>query len=438
MFAMALLAALGSSSMIAAASAQPPPVATAPAVVDGKAVAAEVRRLIAENYVLPEVRSKLDAALAKGLASGRYDVADGNELAKRLNEDMAAVAHDKHLGIRFSPGEAGMLKGRQGDDRTEGPAFDRMAQVRNHGLREMRVLEGNVRYLAVDGFAWTGPKSAEAYDTAMRFLKDADAVIIDLRQNGGGSPEAVQYLISHFVEPEKPLVTFYMGRDKVDKVASLVSLPAGRMTGKPLYVLTSGRSASAAEEFAGHVSGYKLGELIGETTAGAGFRNDLFPVASQFVLSVSVGRAVLASTNADWEGRGIAPTVAVAPDKALDVAQMRAVKKIAATVTSPYEKQAYEGLATMLAARLDPAKPALPLSAYAGRFGDGKITLENGRLVVAGPDGRPRTLLPLGQNLFAIDGEAMAKVEFQTVGGTVSSFDIIFPDGNRMKQARVQ
>ena len=114
------------------------------------------------------------------------------------------------------------------------------------------------------GFFWGGEKTEEAYDNAMRFLKGGDAIIIDMRNNGGGSPEAVQYMISHFLEPNRPIVTFYMRGEQGDTWKSLASLPAGRMVGKPLYVLTGGRSASAAEEFIGHVGGFKLGELIGE------------------------------------------------------------------------------------------------------------------------------------------------------------------------------
>jgi C-terminal processing protease CtpA/Prc len=63
----------------------------------------------------------------------------------------------------------------------------------------MKVLPGNVRYIDVIGFFWGGKKTAEVYDSAARFLRDGDAAVIDLRHNGGGSPDAVQYLISHFL-----------------------------------------------------------------------------------------------------------------------------------------------------------------------------------------------------------------------------------------------
>ena len=141
----------------------------------------------------------------------------------------------------------------------------------------MKVLPGNIRYLEITGFQWAGPASERAYDTAMAFLAGGDAVIIDVRGNGGGSPEAVRYAVSHFIAPNKPLMTFFMGGRGEESTSSLAATKAPRMVGKPLYVLSSKGSASAAEEFLGHIAGYKLGDVIGERSAGAGFRNEYFP-----------------------------------------------------------------------------------------------------------------------------------------------------------------
>jgi hypothetical protein len=90
----------------------------------------------------------------------------------------------------------------------------------------------------------------------------------------------------------------------------------------------------------------------------------------------------------------------------------------------------------MLKARIEPGTPALPLSAYAGRFGAGNVVVKDGRLVAEGPDGRPRVLLPLGDNLFAIDGDSMARVEFQVAGGVPTELDILLPGGGRRKMPR--
>lgn len=420
------------------APAQPDTPAAAPARVDGRTVVAEIRRLLAANYVLPEVRPKLDAALAKGLAEGRYDTADPSVLLDRVNADLTAVARDKHLSLDYNPRQAAEIAAEPAHRPEEsGPSAEQMrqAQRRNHGFTEMRVLPGNVRYVNMQGFVWVGPESALAYDNAMRFLKDGDAAIIDLRQNGGGSPQAVQYLVSHFMEPNRPLMTFHMAGDQTDRTSTLATLPAGRMVGKPLYVLTSGRSASAAEEFTGHVAGYRLGELIGATTAGAGFRNQFFPLPGGYLISISVGRAVLASTGKDWEGVGIAPTTAVDPEKALLVAQTHALRRLVSTAP-PREKGHYEATAALLAAQANPVATALPLSAYAGSFGDRKVSLENGRLAFQRAGGPKLAMVPIGPNLFAFENDATTRVEYKVAGNAATSFELLRGDGSKVEAVR--
>ncbi len=299
--------------------------------VDPAQVVREVRAIVAERYVVAATRPAIDKVLLQGLSSGRYSVTDPRLLAQRVNEDLFAAAHDRHLSLVHRPAaSAGSDQGPR--PRSGATARGRAAQARNHGIVDMHLLDGNVRTVVVESFQWTGPETAEAYDTAMRFLAGADAAIIDIRRNGGGDPKAVHYLVSHFVDPGRLLVTYQLGRaGRVEQVTTLATLPAGRMQGKPLYVLTSGRTASAAEEFAGHISGFRLGELVGETTAGAAFRNETFALGTGLTLSVSVGRPVLAATGGDWEGRGIAPTVPTSADDALETAHLRALRRLAET-----------------------------------------------------------------------------------------------------------
>ncbi|HET9639474.1 MAG TPA: S41 family peptidase [Allosphingosinicella sp.] len=422
---------------LAAGMAEAQPVAAAAvAPADGRTVVTALRKVLAENYVLPDVRPKLDSALAKGLAAGRYDVSDPAILVERVNADLAAVTPDKHLGLNYDPQQAAQLSGAPRQD--DGPATAeqlRVARLRNHGIVELKWLSGNIRYMELRGFMWTGPESARAYDDAMRFLSGGDAVIIDLRRNGGGSPDAVQYLVSHFMEPNRPLVTFHMGATQVDKLSTLASLPAGRMVGKPLYVLTSGGTASAAEEFTGHVAGFNLGEVIGDTTAGAGFRNTFFPLPGGYLISVSVGRAVLASTGKDWEAVGIAPTVAIAADKALDLATARAMRRIAAAAP-PQDKAALEASAQMLTAQVQPVATALPLAAYAGSFGERKVWVEEGRLAYQREGGPKLALVAIGPNLFAFENDATTRVEYKVAGNAATGFELQRGDGSKVEAVR--
>ena len=428
---MAVAAALAAA---ASAAAQPGPApqpkvaatAASPAQqVDPRAVVAEVRRVIAARYVLPERRPALDAVLAEGLRSARYDVRDPAALAERLDADLERVGRDKHLHILYDPRRAAMMAAVQTSSAPNASEFARTVRAANHGVTELKLLPGNIRYMAYDGFQWIGPESAAALENAMRFLSGGDAVIIDLRRNGGGFPTAVQYLVSHFMEAGRPLVTFHMnGAPSPNSLSTLPELPAGRMVGKPLYVLTSSGTASAAEEFTGHVAGYRLGELVGSTTAGAGFRNALVPIPGGFVLSVSVGRAVLASTGRDWEAVGIAPTIRTEVPAALDAAQSHALRRLAAQAQGP-ERTRLDALADAMAAKVERRSPALPLSAYAGAFGDRAIAIEDGRLYHRRGE-RPRTaLIPLGGNVFVFDDNPALQVRFAASGSSVSAFEIV-------------
>ena len=427
-----LLATASAPAAVAQPAPQPPAAPAAPATpltqAQSRAVVAEVRRIIAARYVLPERRPVLDAALARSLAAGRYDVGDRAELAQRINADLDAAGHDRHLNFNYSPRQANLLAQGGGPGQQPSPeaqaAFERQTRSANFGVSELRVLPGNIRYMAYDGFMWTGPDTAAALDTAMRFLSGGDAVIIDLRRNGGGSPQAVQYIISHFLAPNTPLVTFYMnGEPGPDRLSTLAEVPAGRMVGKPLYVLISGGTASAAEEFAGHVGGYHLGELVGANTAGAGFRNDLVPVAGEFVLSVSVGRAVLASTGRDWEAVGHAPTVPTTIEGALDAAQVLALRRIAQDAPEP-ERPRLLAMADGIEARSQSRAAALPLTAYAGAYGERVVSVDAGRLYMQRGQRARIALIPLGGNVFASDQDPAMRMTFQVSGASAASFEV--------------
>ncbi|MFB0612441.1 S41 family peptidase [Aurantiacibacter poecillastricola] len=376
-----------------------------------EAVVKEVRAIIAERYVLPERRPMLDEALAEGLASGRYDVDDPALLATLIDADLRRAGQDKHLYISYDPaGNVAMRAGADGG--FDMAAYEAQARAANHGIAELRILPGNVRYLDYRGFDWVGEESGAAIDAAMAFLAGGDAVIIDLRRNGGGSPEAVQRMVSYFLAPETPLVTFYMeGEAEPDAPAALTELAGPRMIGKPLYVLTSGGTGSAAEEFAGHVGGYEIGELVGGTTAGAGFRNDIVPVGDRFALSVSVGRAVLASTDRDWEGVGIEPTIPAPVSDARDIAHREALLRLAAQASGE-DREAMEDLSDNIAALTEDRSPALALSAYAGTYGDRAIAEEDGALVYRREGRLAEPLVALGGNRFAWRSDPSRIVDF--------------------------
>ena len=135
-------------AMVAAAPAAAPPrrrCRAAPAApVHGRAVVAAMQKLLDEHYVLPEVRPKFDAILAKGLAAGRYDVSDPKYWSSRLNEDLGTVTPDKHLGVMYDPETSAKLASAGPDAGADDapPTAEDIADAkrRNSGLVQMRIL----------------------------------------------------------------------------------------------------------------------------------------------------------------------------------------------------------------------------------------------------------------------------------------------------------
>ena len=194
----------------------------------------------------------------------------------------------------------------------------------------------------------------------MRFLSGGDAVIIDMRKNGGGDPAAVRYLVSHFLAPDTKLMTFYMGSNRVDTTAALPKTIAPRMVGKPLYVLTSGGTASAAEEFIGHVAGLQAWRADRREHRRRRLPQPLLPSPRRPV-DQHLGRPGGPRLDRQRLGsRRLCARHRVPVDQALEVAEAHALKRLASTAP-PEKRRPLEVQAAMLLAQTAPVQTALPL-----------------------------------------------------------------------------
>ena len=205
---------------------------------------AQVADTIEQDYFDPQRAAAIAAALRADAAGGRYDrYANPQDLATALTTRLKA--EDRHFNVRWSDAPPAQRPG-------PGPGPDPART--NFGIRRAEVLPGNVGYLDLRYFAdidFDDPRdpARQAIDAALQVLGHADALVIDLRDNGGGSPAMVGYLASAFVAPGADIYNTFHSRRGTLSEAPPTAHPAPRTT-LPLYVLTSGRTGSAAEAFA--------------------------------------------------------------------------------------------------------------------------------------------------------------------------------------------
>lgn len=320
--------------------------ATRSAVVESLAVA------VRDRYVFPDKGAELARALRRRAAQRQYDgITSSKVFAESLTSHMRAVTHDLHMRVHYRHRplpRGGTEESPTEQERLRQAEFQRL---RNFGFEQVRRLAGNVGYLDLRMFSGAPEAQATAV-AAMNFLGNSDALIVDLRRNGGGSPAMIQTLLSYLVEAGDRLNfnDFYQREgDRWVQWHTSAYVPGPRLHGKPVFVLTSPLTGSAAEEFSYDIQTHKLGTLVGATTAGAANPGGLVRLADHFAAFIATGRAVNPITKTNWEGVGVKPEVSVPAHEALRAAHVRAIEALQA-------KPRDEEHRALLARALDAAK----------------------------------------------------------------------------------
>jgi hypothetical protein len=286
---------------------------------------------LADNYVFPDVAEKMARAVRQRREDKQYDgVKTGQDLARLLTEHLQEVSRDKHLRVNCTTKKLPpMPKG--------GPSKERRALMRermkktNAGFKKAERLPGNVGYLRLDGFM-DPEAAARPAAAAMSFLANTDALILDLRFNGGGSPKGVALVCSYLfgATPVHLNSLYWRKGDRTEEFWTLKELAGPRYLDRDVFVLTSKRTFSGAEECAYNLKNLKRAVLVGETTGGGAHPGGGFRINDHFVMFVPTGRAISPITKTNWEGTGVTPDVTCAADKALEVAHQEAVKRLLA------------------------------------------------------------------------------------------------------------
>lgn len=322
-------------------------------------VVEDYAQAISRHYVVPQKADKYVAFL-KDLASDIEQnkvvgvPRDKNAFAEWLNNQLQMIYLDKHLALispeKFSkiidqfydgqmPGvETSAVKGHQkqsaGNDSSSSLAHrghkSASSRKEGNGLAEIGVL--NVGEISRDGLNQTGYLSfsrLESSERAKRFLNmafstfsESDQMIIDLRECGGGDAEAVTFLSSFFfIEPTLLSVNEQRDRNTRELIKLERWTAPNRLSedfkNKPLKILVSEKTFSAAESFAFSMQNLNRATILGEVTGGGGYSNDFFAFSEGFGASISVGRTFNPLNGDDWQGKGIRPDELVQANHAL-------------------------------------------------------------------------------------------------------------------------
>lgn len=416
-------AALCLTLLAAPALAQAPPPIAPRAKVEALATAID-----AEFYDEARAR-KIAADLRAEAKKGAYDkLTDPRDFAAVLTDRLRPL--DGHFSVSWKPPSPQPAAGpRPGG----GPGF--LSKRGGYGFVAVRVLPGNIGYIDMRGFAHfepTGDQAArEAADAAMALTAGTDALVFDLRENGGGSPAMVGYLVGHFVpEGAKVYNTFKTRGEPDSDEAPTVPIKGQRRLETPLYILTSARTASAAESFAYTLQAAGRATIVGEASGGGANPGGMAPLGDGLSVFISGGTPINPITGKNWEGTGVVPDVEVPAAQALAKAQVLALTRLAAAPLA--EPVLTENRWVLESLEAHPKIAPERLAALAGGYGAFQVVVDGERLTLRQGRRPPSVLAPLDEaGLFYVEGAPVRRVRFED-----GALILLNPDGSQTRQIR--
>jgi retinol-binding protein 3 len=408
-----------------------------------KAIIDKVTSTLNKAYVFADQAASIDSLLHAKLSAGAYrEATDPALFTQQAMTDVRTVCKDRHLSLAtFLPSE---LNPSDPKDSLRLAEQDRENQRKsNFGFKKVEILPGNIGYLEFDRFA-DAARAGETAVAAMNFLANTDALIIDLRQNGGGDASMIQLLTGYFLRESQLLVSWYhRENDETIQSYSLPYVPGQRLLDTPLYILTSKNTFSAAEEFTYDLKNLKRATVIGDTTGGGAHTvaDTLFDFGTfQIGLRIPSGRSISPVTKTNWEGVGVIPDLVVPADQALLAAKLEATKNLQAKAADDHQKGVLAWAQAGLENELHPYRLATKnLNQYPGVFGPRRIFLENRALIYQREDRPKYRLVPMGQDLFSLEGLDYFRLKFErNEKGTIEGLIGLYDDGRQDKNEKTK
>ncbi len=279
-------------------------------------------KLIQSKYVIAEAAEKYAAELKKKYTSGCYDsCTDAKAFAKTVTADLINITHDKHINFRVIESSA---VGENAESALHHPVRYHLLRAKeNTGFFKLEWIENSIGYVDIRRF-YSFDQAKDLIISAMKFLANSNAIIIDVRENGGGSGD---YLSSYFLPYPTQLTSSYAREnDLLTEFWTIKDIGAEPLLDTPVFILTSDRTFSASESFAYDMKVRKRATIVGDSTKGGAHSVDLYKVDDQFEIYLSTEQAINPLTGENWEGVGVIPDILVPSEVALDTAIVMARK----------------------------------------------------------------------------------------------------------------
>ncbi|MDQ0465145.1 hypothetical protein QO010_002929 [Caulobacter ginsengisoli] len=413
----ALLLALTGAAVAQTAPPQGPMAAAPAAPVQPRLVVDGVAQAISDSYFDAAKGAQIAASLGAAAAKGEFDrFTDPRDLATALGNWLRPL--DAHFNVVWNPAAGPPPQGgpqRRAPDPAQIAQREAADRRANFGFRRVEILSGNIGYIDLRQFADFDPESAtaparDAADAALALIARTDAVIIDLRDNGGGSPAMVGYLASAFTPAGANIYNTFHSREGDSSEAPIKPYAKPRLD-VPVYILTTARTGSAAEALAYTLQQAGRATIVGEASGGAANPGGMAPAGNGFAIFVSRGSPENPISHKNWEGTGVQPDQPAPAAQALIVARRLALTAVVAKAPAgPARTDSQWALEALDAEGRPPVAPAADLAGtYSGVNvtvnGEGLLQLQRGRRP-------PQVLLALGGDLFNVRGEPDRRLRF--------------------------
>jgi hypothetical protein len=393
-----------------------------------------IAKFMSERYVFPKEGKEMGDLVQQNLKNGDYDeITDPFEFAQKLTEDLLTINNDRHIGVGYMPERIALMQAAQEDeDNTELEELEkRYMEYSNYNFEKMKILPGNVGYLKFNSFydaSVAGPTAV----AAMNFLANTDAIIFDLRENGGGSPSLIQLMTTYlFDQPEHLNSFYYREADQTRQFWTLTHVPGERMPETDVYVLTSSQTFSGAEEFTYNLKNLERAVIIGETTGGGAHPVSGYIINDNFLVRVPFGRAVNPITETNWEGTGIEPHIKTSKAEAFDMAYKMALDSLMNTEENEDIQNSLKWASQGLEAKLNPVKlDEKTMKSYAVTYGPRTISLEDGKLYYQRVERPKMEMKPITPDTFGFDEIPYFRLKVVMENGKAVAVEGHYDNGN--------